>query len=269
VNKGYGSGEIATMKKAQYYTNDADYSDSTKLHMYRVNEAVAKEMKECWDNMGNGKLNLFSSWFEYWGTEKANEWKNRGGNKDQFKTWILENIPHKLPAPTVCVICSRIEFDKELYTEISSSISTVSNSDYKDKPQSMIFWLTHTPIPRTSISYYEYLLDDVNQDIYGPAERNFKYTEKPFAVIFARSNVNVMDQVARQFNFGDALLGIVSIAGPGPIGKIAQNVLSIDVAAKTVKGMIDASTGVGATSALYVVPYDDVSLKEYCSTLAN
>lgn len=269
VSKSYGSGELATMRKVQYFDNDKYYSDEKLQHMYRVNEVVAKEMKECWDNMGNGKLNLFSAWFQYWGTEKANEWKSRGGNKDQFTEWVKENIPHKLPAPTVCVICSRIEIDKKLYSEMSDLMTTPSNSDYKNKPNSLIYWLTHTPIPRTSVSYYEYLLDDVNKDIYGPSERNYQYTEKPFAIVFARSNVNVMDQVAKQFNFGDAIIGIVTVAGPGPIGKIAQNILAVDVTAKTVKGMIDASTGVGATSALYIVPYDDASLKEYCSTLAN
>jgi hypothetical protein len=226
VNKGYGSGELATMKKVQYFTDEKDYNDKTKLHMYRVNEAVAKEMKECWDNMGNGKLNLFSSWFQYIGTQ-ASDAKSKGG--------LVQYIPEVLEAPTVCVICARIELDKDLYSDISESIiDTPSTSDYKDKPQSLIFWLTHTPIPRTSVSYYEYLTDDVNKAEYGPEERNFKYTEKPFAIVFARTNTHIIDK----------------------LGKL------IDKIAGT-------SSENSATSALYVVPYDDASLKDYCSVLAN
>ncbi|MFO7677090.1 MAG: hypothetical protein R6V50_01725 [Thermoplasmatota archaeon] len=210
--------------------SDAVNDNEDILYTYRLNQIVADEMRKCWDNMGQGKLDLFSSWFRILGEEGDDSLIDRLSNNNN-------------EAPTVCVLCSTVDIDREVYEIISDRVSSGNSAldDYENNPNSLIYWLTHTPIPRTSVSYYEYLLDDSNNDVFAPENRNFEYDQDTFAIVFARTNVHKITSILE--NMGNSL---------------SELLLNSPVAEET-KG----------TSALHVVPYDSDNMGRVCSKMAN
>lgn len=223
--------------------------------MYRLNQIVANEMKTCWENMGQGKLNLFSSWFEYFADNSDEEWLRR-------------MIPTRQGAPTICVICSRIDIDDDLYNSLESNIpENVDIDNYQNHPNSLVNWLTNNPVPKTSMSYYEYLQDDMNEDVFGFENRNFEYTKEPFAVIFSRTNVHALDQLNPSL-FTKISAG-ASIFSGGLLSRLAGYAGVTSGASDIARAVSDIAQAKGSISAVYVVPYDDTIINEYCSQIAN
>jgi len=228
---------------------------SNETKMYRVNQIVAEEMRTCWENMGQGKLNLFSSWFEYFAD-------NSNAN------WLQRMIPERQGAPTVCVICSRIQIDDDVFRSISSLIPndvTIDNYNDQSNKFSLVYWLTHNPIPRNPISYYEYLLDDSNEDVFGFDNRNFEYTSEPFAVIFSRTNIHALDQLRLK----DDVIGSLLIGSASPFLMITRIARMYSIGSTGAQLIRDVAQAKGSVSAVYVVPYESDEFTQYCSQIAN
>ncbi|MBN2881580.1 hypothetical protein JXM83_06045 [Candidatus Woesearchaeota archaeon] len=242
VDQPFTSGEAKKLVKWKFFQDDSGNSLNEKeilgfntdsnlkwqVYKYRLNQLVAGEMKSCWSELGEGKLDLFSSWFQYIGTEEG-------------KGWINSWVPHRLQPPTVCVICSKIDFDHELYLDMSSNnvMSSSSLTPYKDDPNSLIYWLTHIPVSNTAMSYYEYLQDDYSSDIFGIESRNYDYKDGSFAVVFTRTKVHGFDQ----------------------IGSLISNKLGIPTS--------EVEEYKDGVSSLVVIPYTQDALSDYCDVLAN
>lgn len=265
-------GEIYSLNKdGVKYFIDADAKDINLkenlnlLETFRINQETAAEMKTCWDEMGNGKLNLFSQWFLGWRDENKKNVNDQGV--------IGSIVPNLMGAPTVCVICSKITIDDSVYSRTQSLLNRKDQKDYETNPNSLIYWLTHNPIPQTKTSYYEYLSDDVNSDVYGVDERDYKYPGKEFAVIYARTNPSIFVSLVQgvtgkevAFSYFGGLIGNL-IKKPGA-GAFLGFTISRGTA-KVAENMQDVATGARGIDAIYVVPYDSKNLTNYCSILAN
>jgi hypothetical protein len=131
------------------------------LREFALDKKVAEEMRACWQKLGEGNLNLFNAWY--------NPLK-----KGEHPWYDLIQI--KTP-PITCVICSRIKFDKE----IQDTYPDVTSIDE---------WLKINTVPQRGITYYDYLLDDVHDEILFTPQWNFS-TKQPLAVVFARMNAGL------------------------------------------------------------------------------
>ena len=231
VTKTFTLAEKNRLDKVNYFPDGTSDVDENTREVFRLNQAVADEMKACWDNLGQGKLNLFSSWFQYVGREAEDE------------NWFRRTFPHTLDAPTVCVICSKIDIDDELYEKLSSELNDLSSDEFENarsKPNSLIYWLTHNAVPKTSLSYYEYLLDDVNEEEFAAQARNFEYSNEGFSVVFARKNNHMIAGAA------EGIMDTIS----------------------SLFGDVDSDDN-KATSAIYLLPYTKEELEKHSSVIAH
>lgn len=142
--------------------------------MFVINHAIAEQIKQCWNNLGNGELNLFSEWWAPLevGAEEPDSWWSK----------VKGTLPRIREAPTYCVVCSRIKFDEKAQEFIEKT--------NQGEVTSLEEWMKKTPVPASKppISYFEYLLDDVHVGLF--EGQNFKYkADKPYAVVFTRINV--------------------------------------------------------------------------------
>lgn len=255
VNKPFGTAEKSRLIKNNYYGEGTETAirEPDNLKIYRINEAVANEMKTCWDNLGQGKLNLFSSWFQNWG-----------------ESTILSQIQTINNPPTVCVICSRIEIDEKLYEDLKEKLTYSTSSDHENNPSSLIYFLGNNPVPNTKVSYYEYLLDENMGDVFGVNNRNYKYNSKNIAVVFARTNPNILHYVRKNVNgfkvFSSAVIFGASIPIVSTVGALLVGASEVKNVAQSVG---EAALGKDSISAVYLTDYNSDDLEKYCTVLAN
>jgi hypothetical protein len=159
---------------------------------FKLNRLVGKELTSCWDSMGRGELNLFSSWYDPV-TDDSNKITSDDGILSSM--WKFAKKGYKAGTgdlkqpPTICIICSRIRFDLEgdLQNYISSALSQKTD---------LMAYLMATPHPYmkrldgTAMSKYEFLLDDeaksMSSVVYLPS---FGFqTNQRMNVVFARIN---------------------------------------------------------------------------------
>jgi hypothetical protein len=148
---------------------------------YNLDKIFADEMKRCWNVVGNGKLALFDTWYQfftcnYGGTEKACE-----SADDYFDGGI--NIKGVQTAARFCVLCSRIKID----SEVSQEFKGIENGKY----DSLNVWMANNPRQvADDKSYYEYILDESQAGSMFTLP-HFSYSlDKPYAVVFVRLNMN-------------------------------------------------------------------------------
>lgn len=177
-------------------------NDQTK-NLWVANEAMAKEMKYCWDITGRGKLDLFSDWWKtidcYKDKDKKepcvtqsdasimdfDRWKTAVGNVASVagngvagifingRGWSFEK------PPTYCVLCARVKFSDE------------AKNSFTPTKDSFGIWLANTPVTDigtySKVSYSKYIQGDEFKGIWDPG---YEYTnDKSYAIVYARVNV--------------------------------------------------------------------------------
>ena len=158
----YNSKNPENKIKVEYFNNP----DSKKLKEYVLDKKIAEEMRMCWSKLGEGKLELFSAWYN---------------PIEGVSTPWIDWLPGlKDRAPVTCVICSRIRFDEKIQKEYTNDITSINE------------WLKINTVPKREITYYDYLIDEVHDQYIFKPEWKFKTTE-PQAVVFARMNYNKLE----------------------------------------------------------------------------
>lgn len=140
--------------KIKYFKNEYNI---TRLHEFVLNKKIAEEMRKCWQKLGEGELELFNAWY----------------NKLEDEAW-KKWLPTLDRPPITCIICSRIRFDGEIKKQFS-------------KINSLDEWLKISTVQGKGITYYDYLLDEVHDQILFTPEWSY-ITQQPVAVVFARMN---------------------------------------------------------------------------------
>lgn len=201
---------VKKMDDGGKYTDLPAYTDYKKyfssenkavLNEWVVDEAVAKEMKYCWDITGRGKLDLFDEWHSFL---KCN--KNKGASsedaipctEEEVKGLTLQSVkavasnagsivwPFNWDTnepPTFCVLCARIKFSPEV---------SLPNKDVTNFNS----WLDNNPASESGsfskVPYSTYVTSDSYKGIF---IQSYSYSvDKPYAVVYARVNVHYLNK---------------------------------------------------------------------------
>lgn len=171
-------------KLDKWYKTGYDFTDKTIYREYRMNEVMAKEMKNCWSKLGRGELNLFSSWFKkipFGYVDDENELRSR---LRYFQFWDIK----PKASQKACIICSRIRFSEEVKNEFGDKTITTSGEWMRNHPVNVL-----SPKP---LSYYEFLLDEtIPSDFFArdaDKERLYYTTNKDQAIVFMRINIHAL-----------------------------------------------------------------------------
>ncbi|MFH1409379.1 MAG: hypothetical protein ABIH34_05705 [Nanoarchaeota archaeon] len=149
-----------------------DEKDQKQIVEWKANQMIADELEDCWHDMGEGKLLLFSKWWERVG----------GGLKeseldDEWEQYLNENHLPQMP-PIFCVICARIEFDKELQGILDPVVSK----------RFMDYLRRYPTRGDDEMSILNYLRDPLVSNLY---TKEYSYsTTEPYAIVFARVNTH-------------------------------------------------------------------------------
>jgi hypothetical protein len=111
----------ASNGKCREFENAKGVTRLKVINKEQIEQAVAKEIVDCWETMGQGKLSLFSQWIS-----------EAYGFQDVLSS---------------CVICSRVAFDKENLIKSKIDVKEIDVMNY----------MTNHIIPGKKASYYEYL----------------------------------------------------------------------------------------------------------------
>lgn len=170
-------------KEVKKYDGTKDAYTERDPKIWNLNKFIAKEMKQCWEKLGAGELNLFPEWWKLIGYNQSNE-KELFGLQDFLKVW---NLKFKEP-PRFCVICSRIRFDPDVRKDV-----------YEQHPggsiDSLNKWMRNNAVPNSGgISYLEYIEDDVHKGLFGLSSYQYQLSsqnlpDKPLAVLYVQQNV--------------------------------------------------------------------------------
>jgi len=118
-------------KANQYFTDPTNKAQQSE---WAFDIAIAKEMKQCWDKVWQGKINAFNEWDQStWNNVKAWAWNT----PDDFENTAI----------TTCVLCSTIHFSGD--EPFSSEQKTVQSLE--PFMRSAI-----VPLDRMQRTYYEY-----------------------------------------------------------------------------------------------------------------
>jgi hypothetical protein len=124
-----------------------------------LSSLVGDEMRKCWKKMGQGDLDLFSNWFSdetLW-----NQLLSLSGFKEK---------------PAICVICSRVKFDKAIRDDTDLNSGAI---------RSLQYWAQTKKIKSKPVTYYEYLMDEAHdKELFNP--KWIYSVNEPQAVVFAR-----------------------------------------------------------------------------------
>ncbi|RLE39575.1 hypothetical protein DRJ17_00040 [Candidatus Woesearchaeota archaeon] len=170
-------------KKISEYGYSVDWDNQKELAGYRTDAIIAKEMYDCWRLLGEGKLPLFGQWAydSIAESDKAAKWK-----------LFLEMFEKQLAyvqgleqADVMCVICSRIKFDKEVKEMVKED-------------RDLTKWLKSHPIPSEEkvMSYYDYLTE-----LLAPKTKLIPYsynTKNPLAIVYARVNTGYLTNLGNR-----------------------------------------------------------------------
>ena len=178
---------------------DDENEQNTIRQRYNMDKIIADEMRNCWDNVGNGKLPLFDMWFQFIDCDKSdNDFDKCESAADWFKA--NPNI-----AANFCVLCTRVKFDQEVQEKFGSEYDSISlwmaNHPYSVAP---------VPGKELTMSYYEFILsDDQKESLFHSP--NFKYTtSEPYAVVFVRTNMHGSGQIVlNAYKFLDTTAGLL------------------------------------------------------------
>src|SRR3989344_601510 len=167
-------------------------AEGERIEQFRLNEVMGKELKDCWEKTGRGRLDLFSDW---WVPLKLGEEGSPEPDQSAWEGWLAtaRSVIHGYKGPPVnCIICSRIKFDEDF------SVDSSSDPQGND-PFTLDTYLKNTPHPNPQVlsevsgermSLYEFLFDnDVNPELYTPSWKYDAKKDRPYAVVFARINV--------------------------------------------------------------------------------
>lgn len=176
----YLNTELIETQKTTFENMKDEKERELALKKYNLNKIIANEMKSCWNKLGRGEMPLFSQ-PQFWiSLNTKYENKNTISGAEKILNWAHIYVQD---APTVCVICSTIVADSGLNPKLIGSEINLDS------------WLTKNPVigvlsfKFTSISYYEFLLDDVfAHTIFRPTYLYSLNSDEPLAVVFTRTN---------------------------------------------------------------------------------
>ncbi len=171
----------------------------SQLAEWSVDKILADEMVSCWDKVWKGKMPMFDEWWKIIGYSQASAdqeklalAKTQGlpGKEEDMKWYhyaYLWNLQWKSP-PTFCVVCTRIKFGKDITPALGrADVNSLST------------WMMFNQVPKTSISYFEYLLSEDQKNT--PAlfrTHEIKYdTSQPYAVLYQRINIHKVDELSQ------------------------------------------------------------------------
>jgi len=232
---------------SNYFTDDENAKKH--LYQYRMDEAVANEMKSCWNKLGRGELELFSDWGIPVKFEKDSFNGNWAHDLWDVVTWPLDIYIKR----GKCVVCSRIIFDKKVNSEFE-------NMEITTLPR----WMQVHPVKvinKKPISYYEFLLDESIPVGFFESSQDTRYyykNDNPYVVVFKRTSL---------------------IAPLGTLKKIFNKVLSVNSASKFIVieygGGSDGDSDTGkmremdeaAIDMVYLLPYEE--LYNDCDSVEN
>ena len=145
-------------------------------------------MKQCWQKLGVGDLDLFPNWWKLIGFKDTKEEK-------EFLGFIPERFLLKFKEPPrFCVICSRIRFDPDVREYVYGAYSD-------GRVTSLNHWLKNNEVSRYDMSYREFMLDDTHEGIFGLSSYQYQLAsphlpDKPLAVLYVQQNVFKLTQWA-------------------------------------------------------------------------
>lgn len=174
-------------------------NSENQLAEWSVNKIIADEMVSCWDKVWKGQMPMFDEWWKIIGYSQASAdqetlSKARAEglpSTEKEMSWYqyayLWNLQWKSP-PTFCIVCARIKFGKDIMPALG-----------KEHVDSLTPWMMFNAVPRTSITYFEYLLSEDQKNT--PAlfrTHEIKYdTLKPYAVVYQRINIHKVDGISQ------------------------------------------------------------------------
>src|SRR3989344_2415783 len=152
--------------KGEKYTNVWVSSNEDKREK-QINQFLAREMAECWEMLGEGKIQLFKREFAR-------------DEESGLPTWETKR----------CVICTRISFDEELKKELGEIKGL---GDY----------LIRHKVPNSDESYWEFLSSGMDSE--GYTLENDKYSLVQKAVVFIEHDKT--DAIKWLLGFGTGAAG--------------------------------------------------------------
>ena len=176
----------------------------TDPKIYNLNKFVAEEMKQCWEKLGAGELNLFPEWWKLLKYEDV-KWKEVPNEGNALAT--IENFAKgaqiwKLrfqEPPKFCVPCAIIHFDPDVRKYV-----------YEQHPDgrvdSLLEWMGNNEVPRYDMSYLEYVEDDIHTGIWGNKEvytyqlASHNLPDRPLTVLYVQQNVFYIEGLAQKFS---------------------------------------------------------------------
>ncbi len=194
LDKNYAKSKEAIQAWAKFdkYANTAPYfrkqgaqPQKELIYEHALDQAIAQEMKDCWEKVFRGKLPVFDQWWKIFGYE------------DESKFWQVWNIEKKGP-PVFCIVCSRIKFNQQDMQEINLTKEITSLNE----------WMYNTPADmKTLTPYYDYIIEgQTPSDLLTP---EYIYnTNEPHAVIYKRVNIHKL---------GEIIQGVASWLGYQPM----------------------------------------------------
>lgn len=225
----------------------------------QIEQAIAKEMVDCWEMMGQAKLSLFSNWFA--------------------ETYGFQDVASS------CVICSRLAFDKESLAKAGIDMREVDVMNYIMK---------HL-IPGRNITYYDYLggnkgkisikdenVENLIKEITAkiPAAQNnqnvqasnpsLSTDQKPeqFAIMFMQVYAPKYGDVFKNSLLSVGALGVFLAASPA--GKVSSKVVQLACSGAPIVCAVLGVVGVTATAGYqtYSVFNNNAIAAGYCGDIA-
>ncbi len=214
--------EFYTKNSEKYYGmlregfNNPD--DERQQYEWALNQLITDQLKNCWDKVLQGKVPIFSKWWDlyHWPGEKE-----RPNQDKAIELW--EKGPGINYPPINCIVCSRIEFRPDAKQVVGERAVN-----------SLTTWLKYEHPRYKAESYFEYLAD--GQTL--PKTGSFNIIRYPyntrqiFAVVYERINAYKTMEVLNKLGITEK--GDYSILRLVPYDEIA-------------KPLSDGSAGEGCT----------------------
>ena len=181
-----------------YGISTAEVNDEDFMVNYRMEEALAEEMRSCWIKLGKGEYELFKEFQNPIKYEEGTFTGDEGTLLSFLKGaqfWRLEENY----AWRTCVICSRVQFNKDLQERIGQ----IGQKQQAAGKRNLAEFLRNNPAPQLQTnpkSYYEYLLDkDMPSDFFSEdmiaSRLGYGVSNEPLYVVYSVTVINPLFKI--------------------------------------------------------------------------
>lgn len=174
-------------------------TDEDTLNEFALNNIVANELVDCWTKVFQGKMPLFDEWWRLYDCNGESCTKLEDFVRIAVPLYGLGTVVTGKTmfnrAPVNCVICAHIMFDNEIMKYFQGK--------NKQRIGTMVEWMLNNPVPRTGVSYFDFLKDGqfvpegTSFDFEAEQRYGFDIDQQGIAVLYERINKQQIGQIAQ------------------------------------------------------------------------